>query len=124
MSEENEAKKRTVMHWDWLQEGRDRFGDDPLRWRFVCPCCGHVAAVQDWRAAGASDGEIGFSCIGRRMQDPGRYGNKAPCDYAGGGLFRLNPVRVQYPDGNVVEMFEFAAVADGAADAAEATGAG
>lgn len=57
--------------------------------------------VSDWVAAGAGEGEIAFSCVGRR--------NPAftDCDYAGGGLFRLNPIKVVMPDGGISETFDF-----------------
>lgn len=38
---------------EWSAEGRKRFGDDQMQWRFVCPACGHVASVQDYKDAGA-----------------------------------------------------------------------
>lgn len=94
---------------EWTAEGYRRFGSDVAAWRFVCPCCGHVASVADWKAAGATDGEIAFSCIGRRV-GPAReaFGEGVgPCDYAGGGLFRLNPVHVAYGE-RTVEVFDFA----------------
>ncbi|MBA9071867.1 hypothetical protein FHR71_005660, partial [Methylobacterium sp. RAS18] len=31
-----------------------------------------------------------------------------PCNYAGGGLFKLNPVIVTGPDGSEHAMFDFA----------------
>jgi len=82
---------------EWLAEGRRLFGDDVLQWRFVCPSCGHVASVQDWKDAGAPEGAVAFSCVGRYT---GAGGEKTfaksggPCDYAGGGLIGLNPVEV------------------------------
>lgn len=90
---------------EWLQRGREMFGDDQSKWAFVCPSCGHVATVQDYKDAGAPAGAIAYSCIGRYLKDseeafvPG----KGPCNYAGGGLFRINPVEV---DGN--QVFDFA----------------
>lgn len=30
---------------EWQAEGKRRFGEDVKKWRFVCPMCGHVAAV-------------------------------------------------------------------------------
>ncbi|MEW6573152.1 MAG: VVA0879 family protein, partial [Bacillota bacterium] len=82
---------------EWYAEGRRRFGDDVMKWKFVCPACGHVASVQDYKDAGAPEGAVAFSCIGRYLPnakqafDPEGPG---PCNYTGGGLFRLNPVRI------------------------------
>jgi len=98
-----------IAHEDWCAKGRELFGDDPMNWKFVCPSCGHVASVADWKNAGASEGEFAFSCIGRRLgsgNDMG--GKKQPCNYAGGGLFQLNPVIVIYADGGERPTFAFA----------------
>lgn len=79
----------------WRAEAVRRFGTDGMKWKFVCPSCGHVASVQDWKDAGAPQSAVAFSCVGRWLPDPKRLGEKpGPCDYAGGGLFQLNPVSV------------------------------
>jgi hypothetical protein len=109
----------TMTFEQWTAEGQRRFGADRNRWRFVCPCCGHVATPADWRAAGASDGEIAFSCVGRHVDGARKAFEErgvGPCSYAGGGLFKLNPVTITAPDGTEHSMFAFAAAsaADGA----------
>lgn len=99
-----------MTHEEWLAEGERRFGADVANWRFVCPACGHVAAAADWKRAGASQGEVAFSCVGRRLptcrdafgEGPG------PCNYAGGGLFQLNPVHVELAPGRALRVFAFA----------------
>ena len=98
---------RRVTKGEWLEEGTRLFGPDQMKWRFVCPVCGYEASVQDWKNAGATEGEVAFSCIGRHVQGSRiAFGGKGagPCNYAGGGLFRLNPVIV---DGKH-QIFEFA----------------
>jgi len=83
---------------EFQSEAVRRFGLDPMQWAFVCPACGHVATVQEWKDAGASEGEVAFSCIGRHIEGSRKaFGGNGPgpCDYAGGGLFRLNPMDVQ-----------------------------
>ena len=93
---------------EWRAEGTRRFGDDPMKWKFVCPSCGHVAAVEDWQNAGAGEGEVAFSCVGRHIKNAGEaFGKKQPCNYAGGGLFKLNPVKI---DGRSDNVFAFAEV--------------
>jgi hypothetical protein len=90
---------------EWRAEASRRFGDDPLGWRFVCPVCGYIASVRDWKAVGASDGEVAYSCIGRNMDkayDAFNGAGLGPCNYAGGGLFKLNPITV---DGHQVFAF-------------------
>ena len=62
-----EKKFKTVK--DWHNEARKRFGNNVGEWKFVCPSCGHITSIQDWRDVGAGDGEIAFSCIGRHMKD-------------------------------------------------------
>ena len=100
----------SMTHAEWKAEGAKRFGTDPSKWKFVCPVCGHVASVQDWKDVGAFEC-AGFSCIGRHMQKCRKaFGEKGPgpCDYAGGGLFKLNPVEVKLEDGDVLHAFAFA----------------
>jgi hypothetical protein len=98
-----------MTHEEWTAEGIRRFGADQMTWRFVCPSCGHVASVQDWKDVGAKKGEVAYSCVGRHLPDPKRMGERpGPCDYAGGGLFRINPVNVTFPDGTVLRCFDFA----------------
>jgi hypothetical protein len=96
---------------EWQAEAKRRFGSDPLAWRFVCPSCGHVASVADYKAAGAPEGAVGFSCVGRwtnaKREAFSKSKRKGPCNYAGGGLFRLNPVRVTKPDGESLDVFAF-----------------
>ena len=85
---------------EWEAEGKRRFGPDRMKWKFRCPVCKRTTSVQEWKDAGASEGEIGFSCVGRHRDD-------VECDYAGGGLFRLNPVAVEH-EGNTFHFFDFA----------------
>lgn len=103
---------------EWRAEGTRRFGDNVDAWMFVCPVCGHVASVRDWAEAGNRQA-AGFSCVGRFIDGPVREALavrrnaksdtvEQPCNYAGGGLFRLNPVRVVSPDGHETQMFAFA----------------
>jgi hypothetical protein len=99
---------------DWTAEATRRFGDNSENWKFVCPICQHVASVKDWRNAGA-ESATAFSCIGRytaakreAFADDGGRSKSSPCNYAGGGLFKLNPVVVTDPEGREHQMFAFA----------------
>ena len=97
---------------EWLTEGRRRFGNKMSAWQFKCPVCKHVQSPKDFKEAGAPHNAIGFSCIGRWIDGAQQAfknseWSKGPCDYAGGGLFRLNPVHVKR-DGKTHEVFEFA----------------
>lgn len=78
----------------------------PMNWKFRCPSCGHVASVQDWKNAGAPENAAAFSCVGRWLQERKEaFTKNGPCNYAGGGLFRLNPVKLEGMD---VGPFDFA----------------
>jgi hypothetical protein len=104
------ATRKVMTLAEWNAEGERRFGPDRMQWKFVCPVCGHVASVQDWKDAGASETEVAFSCVGRHIpgsrQAFGKIVGDGPCTYAGGGLFRFNPVEVE---GH--KVFDFAEVA-------------
>jgi len=91
------VKPIVINHDEWYAEGVKRYGPDLDDWKFVCPICGHVAKRTDWQDIGAPPGAIAFSCIGRWMLNCRKaFGGegKGPCDYAGGGLFPVNPIIV------------------------------
>lgn len=102
----------------------DRYGEDPMRWAFMCPACGDVATGQDFRDALAehpitrADGtevtasaRLGQECIGRtlghlrRDREPGIRG----CDWAAFGLIS-GPWFIVQPDGKRVGAFPVADV--------------
>lgn len=101
---------RCLTHAEWLAEGTQRFGPDRDHWRFQCPACGFVASRLDYIQAGGT-AKAGVSCIGRvigaKRRAFGDDGMPGPCDYAGGGLFRLNPVHVALPHGPIVDFMEW-----------------
>lgn len=97
---------------EWEAEGERRFGPDRWKWRFVCPVCGYVATPEKWKEVGASSGEAAYSCIGRHTAHAkeafrGNPKGRGPCTYAGGGLFRLNPVEVVHENGTSSFLFAF-----------------
>lgn len=102
---------KTMTLDEWSAEGHRLFGDDQMTWRFICPVCGHIACVGDWKAAGAPQGAVAFACVGRWIEGSKNAFEKqgdGPCTYSGGGLFQLNPLRVEYPDGESTTWFDFA----------------
>lgn len=102
------SENLTMTLEEWNAEGTRRFGPDQMKWRFICPSCDHIASVEDWKKAGASEGAVAYSCIGRALGSTKTVGEKpGPCNYAGGGLFQLNPITV---DGS--KLFAFASDAD------------
>ena len=104
--------KTIFTYEEWFAEGKRLFGLDTMNWKFECPSCGYVASVKEWVDVGASDGEIAFSCIGRHVSGAQQafLHRGGPCNYAGGGLFAINPVQVRFPDGEVTKVFRFAEV--------------
>ncbi len=104
------SKKRMTQD-EWGAEMRKRFGEDPMQWKFICPVCARVQSIQEFKDSGAPETAVGFSCIGRWLEGK-QYQEKGDdntngCNYAGGGLFRLNPLVVVSPDGEQ-EVFDFA----------------
>lgn len=81
---------------EWEARGKELFGEDIMKWSFICPSCGHVWSVQDYKNAGAPSGAVGFSCAGRWLPNPKDAFRRdgGPCNYAGGGLLNINPLEV------------------------------
>lgn len=48
---------------DWLKELESRFGEDSEDWKFVCPSCGHVQSVADFKAIGVDGNKAYCECI-------------------------------------------------------------
>lgn len=101
------SKKDPITLEEWYAKGEELFGKDRKKWKFVCPSCGVVTAVEEWLENDA-EGQVAFSCIGRSKGSKNSIGSeKQPCNYAGGGLFALNPVDVIDEDGKVHSFFDF-----------------
>lgn len=105
-----------ITYKTWLEEAKKRYKTSK-EIRFKCPVCGHIATVAEYDEAGAPNGAIGFSCIGRYLNAgpiKRAFGNESkhklpgPCDYTGGGLIGLNPIRVIFDDGSDSTFFDFA----------------
>ncbi len=97
---------------EWIAEGKRLFGDDMLKWRFVCPSCGHIQTPEDFRRykeKGATPDTAYFNCIGRYdgHENVDMCSGKSPCNYSGGGLFGLNPVKVTNGE-KTIQVFAFA----------------
>ena len=81
---------------EWRAVGKKLFGsEDKKQWKFKCPGCGVSIKGEEWFNQGVPD-MFAFSCIGRALKEKGEFlkDKKQPCNYAGGGLFALNPVKV------------------------------
>lgn len=95
---------------EWQAEGERLFGPDMLAWKFVCPSCGNVAAIADfkpYRHMGADANAATCACIGLFTGVP--PGSARPCHYfAFTGDRSLCPVFVLSPSGVVIPCFGFA----------------
>jgi len=103
------ARRVTVK--DWYAEAIERFGADTDAWQVVCPVCKHPQTIAEMKAVGMPEASFAFSCIGRWIPGSKEAFDKTktgPCTYAGGGLFKLNPVTVVFPDGKEQHAFEWA----------------
>jgi hypothetical protein len=105
-------KTALIKYEDWQQEMSKRYGERD-NFEFVCPICKYPQTVKQCEEAGARPGEIGFSCVGRHIEGSRRaFGDKknnkktGPCDYAGGGLFAMNPVTIVFAEGGDVRIFD------------------
>src|SRR5579862_1076953 len=108
-----------MTHEEWLKEGEKLFGKQARHWRFVCPSCGNVATAAEFLPF--KKGDVREACISVTIECIGRYTGARgafdpakfkPCNYAGYGLFRINPVRVEM-DGHEIHCFAFADSASG-----------
>lgn len=79
---------RTLTQQELCDAARERFGDDPKAWAFVCPACGDIASAQDFIDAGADPVAIGQHCIGRELGALAKPPTHTRgCDWAAYGLF-------------------------------------
>jgi hypothetical protein len=96
---------------EWMAKGKTLFGEDFLKWRFVCPACRHVQAVGDFKLykdKGATPDSARCECIGRYDGHIDvDMGAGQPCNYCGNGLFRLSPVLVIDENSKETAAFAF-----------------
>jgi hypothetical protein len=109
----NEEKITTYASIEaWEAEGKRRFGNDYMEWKFVCPMCGHVASVADFKAAGAADPNCAYTeCLGRyHGKGSPQAGDSSGCNWAAYGLFGIprGGCYVLQPDGTKAHIFDFA----------------
>lgn len=104
---------------DWHKLATEKFGENARHWKFVCPVCHTPQTAQDFINAGVPEEDaktsIAVECIGRWLREKqmafdnrkGKIKKGQPCNYAGYGLFKLNPVPVEFEDGKVFNAFDF-----------------
>lgn len=106
---------RVITLDDWLKEGDAIFGTNLDDWKFVCPMCGNIQSVADFRKLHEQGHKVEpsssyFNCIGRYIGgrsaffDDGKKG--PPCDYTMGGLFCVANTYV-VTEGKEHPVFEF-----------------
>lgn len=100
---------------EWLAEATRLFGSDMGDWKFVCPMCGNVQSVADFRKLRdegykVSQNDAYFNCIGRYIGGRSAFLDDkkkgSPCDYTLGGLFCMAKSFV-HKDGKDHPVFEF-----------------
>lgn len=100
---------------EWQSKGKALFGENTDLWRFVCPGCGSIQSVGDFRPFkddGATPDSATKECLGRYTggvswaNTPNKKLKGRRCDYAGYGLLHISPVIVV--DGEKeIECFAF-----------------
>lgn len=107
----DEPKMITIDKKSWETEGIKRYGKDQMQWKFRCPSCGKIQTTSDYKEAGAPETAVAFSCVGRWNGSTGVMckGDELGCNYAGGGLIGLNPIKVTFPGtSRQHDIFDFA----------------
>lgn len=107
----DDLKYKIMEKEEWLKEGKKRFGEDFMKWRFRCPMCGHIASVKEFIEAGADDPNCAYQeCIGRYKDAP-VTGDTRQCfwtAYGIDGLLNGKGIIVIEDDGKGTKCFDFA----------------
>lgn len=95
---------------EWLNEGKERFGEDFAKWRFKCPACGHVNTGKEFKDLGIDLNSMYNECVGRHTgKGSPRKDDSSGCDWAAYGLFgTLGKGRIVLNEGKESEVFDFA----------------
>lgn len=95
---------------EWLDEGKERFGDDFTQWKFKCPACGHVNTGKEFKDLGIDLNNMYNECIGRHTgKGSPKKGDSSGCNWAAYGLFgTLGKGRIVLNEGKESEVFDFA----------------
>ena len=87
----------------WLEEAKQRFGEDALDWKFKCPVCGNVQTMRMFKDAGIDPHSAYFNCASRYG-----LGGKSDCKWTMGGLFSVGGVFVIDDKFTPRHVFDFA----------------
>jgi hypothetical protein len=109
MSDKAKWEPRKLSQAELVAEAKERFGDDPKAYAFLCPKCEDVATIADFIDVGEPDA-AGQHCIGRNLGAlkvlPDEWQGRG-CDWTAYGLFG-GPWTVVMPDGREVHSFPLA----------------
>ena len=92
---------------EWKTEGKIRFGENIMKWKFKCPMCGHITSIQEFKDAGAKSPDCAYSeCIGRYTgKGSPKEGDSSGCNWCNYGFFGI-------PHGGILvdghHIFDFA----------------
>jgi len=89
---------------EWLKEAEQRFGEDHLDIKFVCPACKRVQSLRDFKERGLDPNNAYCECLGR-------HDMSIDCDWSAYGLLRtMGYGRLVKRDGaeKSIEVFDFA----------------
>ncbi|PNG19740.1 VVA0879 family protein [Streptomyces cahuitamycinicus] len=120
------TEHRKLTQAELVAEATERFGEDPLKWAFLCPSCGDIADGADFSEALAAHPRkhrtgadviasdvVGQECIGRTLgaleKGRGKYIGRG-CDWAAYGLFG-GPWTIALPEGRSMHAFPLAPAA-------------
>jgi len=91
----NARRKIIISHENWKLMGELIFKtSDMNKWKFICPSCGYIASVKDYRDALIPSTFIAEYCIGNWIGvrgDVNQWG-QGPCGFKGD--YETNPVHV------------------------------
>lgn len=97
---------------EWMNKGRELFGENMLKWKFVCSSCGNIQSSEEFREfkeQGATPADAYFNCIGRYIDiSKDAFSDNKPCNYTMGGLITLAKTVVIDEKGKEHFVFEFA----------------
>lgn len=103
---------KNYTYQEWMDEAKQRFGDDFRQWKFICPACGHIQSVQDFIDLGLDPNDAFKECIGRHNGNmkPANKSNGNGCDWCSYGLFGTlwKGICVITDDETKMEIFDFA----------------
>ena len=110
----DDTKKKVMTQREWMEEGKRRFGEDFMNWKFQCPMCGHIASIREFRDAGADNPNSAYQeCIGRYTgKGSPQKDDSSGCNWAAYGFLGIpngkGIIVISDDDGTGPDCFDFA----------------